>query len=59
MVEEGSVLAGVFLAGTCLRHSFGVEGDGAFAYYDTAASLGFILEAGPLAGSLPEPVFRL
>jgi methylmalonyl-CoA/ethylmalonyl-CoA epimerase len=40
-------------------HSFGAEGDGVFAYYDTAASLGFIVEACELAGSLPLPAFRL
>ena len=40
-------------------HSFGAEHDGVFAYYDTADSLGFIIEACELAGRLPEPAFRL
>jgi hypothetical protein len=26
-------------------HSFGAERDGAFAYYDTAEALGFVIEA--------------
>jgi hypothetical protein len=40
-------------------HSFGADGDGVFAYYDTTDSLGFIVEACELAGRLPEPAFRL
>jgi len=40
-------------------HSFGAEGDGVFAYYDTAASLGFIVEAVEPPGSMPDPAFRL
>jgi methylmalonyl-CoA/ethylmalonyl-CoA epimerase len=40
-------------------HSFGAEGDGVFAYYDTGAALGFIIEAVEPPGSMPEPAFRL
>ena len=40
-------------------HSFGAEGDGVFAYYDTTASLGFIVEAVEPPGSMPDPAFRL
>ena len=40
-------------------HSFGADHDGVFAYYDTAETLGFVVEAVELAGELPEPAFRL
>jgi methylmalonyl-CoA/ethylmalonyl-CoA epimerase len=40
-------------------HSFGAKGDGEFAYYDTAASLGFIVEAVEPPASMPAPAFRL
>jgi methylmalonyl-CoA/ethylmalonyl-CoA epimerase len=40
-------------------HSFGAERDGAFAYYDTAEALGFIIEAVEPPGGLPDPAFRL
>lgn len=40
-------------------HSFGAERDGAFAYYDTADAIGFILEAVEPPGSMPEPSFLL
>jgi methylmalonyl-CoA/ethylmalonyl-CoA epimerase len=40
-------------------HSFGAERDGAFAYYDTAEALGFIVEAVEPPSGLPEPAFRL
>jgi methylmalonyl-CoA/ethylmalonyl-CoA epimerase len=40
-------------------HSFGAARDGVCAFYDTADSLGFIIEACEPAGSLPEPAFRL
>jgi hypothetical protein len=39
--------------------SFGAEGDGRFAYYDTTAALGFFLEAVEPPGAMPEPAFRL
>jgi methylmalonyl-CoA/ethylmalonyl-CoA epimerase len=40
-------------------HSFGADGDGAFAYYDTAETLGFIVEAVEPPERLPDPAFWL
>jgi methylmalonyl-CoA/ethylmalonyl-CoA epimerase len=40
-------------------HSFGAEDDGAFAYYDTAQALGFLIEAVEPPGRMPDPAFRL
>jgi len=38
-------------------HSFGATGDGAAAYYDTAAALGFLVEAVELASQMPSTDF--
>jgi hypothetical protein len=40
-------------------HSFGADRDGAFAYFDTAEALGFIVEAVEAPGRLPDPAFTL
>jgi catechol 2,3-dioxygenase-like lactoylglutathione lyase family enzyme len=40
-------------------HSFGADGDGAFAYFDTAETLGFILEAVESPRRMPDPTFTL
>jgi methylmalonyl-CoA/ethylmalonyl-CoA epimerase len=40
-------------------HSFGADGDGVFAYYDTADALGFVIEAVEPPKSMPEPEFTL
>ena len=40
-------------------HSFGVAGDGAAAYYDTADALGFLVEAVEPPGQMPAADFTL
>jgi methylmalonyl-CoA/ethylmalonyl-CoA epimerase len=40
-------------------HSYGAAGDGAAAYFDTAAALGFVVEAVQSSGGLPPPDFML
>jgi methylmalonyl-CoA/ethylmalonyl-CoA epimerase len=40
-------------------HSFGAGGDGAFAYFDTADALGFVIEAVQPPDRMPEPAFTL
>ncbi len=38
-------------------HSFGADGDGAAAYYDTASALGFLVEAVEPPGRMPAADF--
>ena len=40
-------------------HSFGVDGDGAAAYYDTVEALGFLVEAIELPARMPPADFTL
>lgn len=40
-------------------HSFGADGDGAAAYYDTADTLGFLVEAVVPPARMPPPDFSL
>jgi methylmalonyl-CoA/ethylmalonyl-CoA epimerase len=40
-------------------HSFGADGDGAAAYYDTADTLGFLVEAVEPPARMPAPDFTL
>jgi hypothetical protein len=40
-------------------HSFGADGDGVFAYYDTAVALDFVVEAVEPLSSVSEPEFTL
>ena len=39
-------------------HSFGADGDGAAAYYDTVDALGFLVEAVEPPARMPSPDFR-
>jgi hypothetical protein len=40
-------------------HSFGADGDGAAAYYDTADALGFLIEAVEPPARMPAPDFTM
>jgi hypothetical protein len=40
-------------------HSFGADGDGAAAYYDTADALGFLVEAVEPPSQMPPTDFTL